>query len=83
MTKFYLNPRTLEKWQHQNGAYCDDMIEGNLLDNMLLDCKNGYAALYEHYVNCWTSNYLVIFGKTQDEIREIQNEFYLHAQEAK
>lgn len=52
----------MEKWMHQNGAsYTGTMVEGCLLDNFVLVCRRGFAAVYEHYLNCWSSNYLVEF----------------------
>lgn len=63
MTSFYLDSKKLEKWMHQNGAaYTGTMVEGRLLDNFVLVCKRGFAALYEHPLNCWSSNYLVEFA---------------------
>lgn len=62
MTRFCIDPKNLEKWMHQNGAnYTGTMVEGCLLDNFVLVCKRGYAAVYEHYLNCWSSDYLVEF----------------------
>lgn len=64
MTRFYLNPAALDKWMHQNAAdYTGDYYEGVLLDNFLLSCKNGVAAVYEHYLNPNASNYLVEFER--------------------
>lgn len=52
----------MEKWMHQNGAsYTGTIVEGCLLDNFVLVCRRGFAAVYEHYLNCWSSNYLVEF----------------------
>lgn len=62
MTRFYISPKNMEKWMHQNGAnYTGTMVEGCLLDNFVLACNRGYAAVYEHYLNCWSSDYLVEF----------------------
>lgn len=62
ITSFYLDPEDLEKWLHQNKAvYTGDFIEGCLLDNFVVMTKRGFAALYEHCKNEWTSNYLVTF----------------------
>ena len=73
MTRFYIAPKKLEKWMHQNGAsYTGTMVEGCLLDNFVLICKRGYAAVYEHYLNCWNSDYLVEFepGAAQEVWRQ-------------
>lgn len=64
MTRFYIEPQNLEKWLHQNNAeYTGDYFVGVLLDNFTVSLKNGYAAIYEHYVNPNQSNYLVEFSR--------------------
>lgn len=65
VSAFFLEPHELEKWMHQNGAECVDYIDGVLLDNMLVETKNGYAAIYERYQNCWSSVYYVEFERKQ------------------
>lgn len=55
-------PSELEKWMHQNKAqHTGACVEGCLLDNFVLACKRGFAAVYERYVNEWTSEYRVEF----------------------
>lgn len=62
MKKFLLNDP--EKWMHQNQAETTgDFVEGCLLDNFIVQCKHGVAALYEHYCNCWSSCYEVHFAR--------------------
>ena len=62
MTTFRIGPADLEKWMHQNEAeYTGAFAPGCLLDNFVLACKRGFAAFYEHYLNCWSSDYLVEF----------------------
>ena len=64
MTIFLLN-MNLVKWMHQNNAeYTGEFFDGCLLDNFIVTCKNGVAALYEHYCNEWSSCYEVHFGRT-------------------
>lgn len=58
---FTINPRYLEKWIHQNAGEIDEIVEGCLLDSLLIACKRGYAALYEKYVNAYESTYEVYF----------------------
>jgi hypothetical protein len=68
-TQFRIGPKSLGKWMHQNKAkYTDCYEEGSLLDNFVVVCKNGYAAVYEHYLNDWSSDYRVEFqrGDAQD-----------------
>ncbi len=62
MTVFKISPANLEKWMHQNQAkYTGAFVEGTLLDNFVLICKRGFAAVYERYVNPNMSEYLVEF----------------------
>lgn len=76
MTTFRLN-MSLEKWIHQNKAeYTGDFFDGCLLDNFIVACKNGVAALYEHCLNEWSSCYEVHFGRTPEEINAVYSEFY-------
>ena len=64
VTKFYIDSNNLEKWIHQNNAeYTGAFYEGCLLDNFVLVTDKGFAAVYEHYVNCWTSDYYVEYQK--------------------
>lgn len=69
ITTIRIGATELEKWMHQNEAeYTGDFAEGGLLDNFMLACKRGFAAVYEHYLNCWSSDYLIEFesGAAQD-----------------
>lgn len=75
--KTFLLKMNEEQWMHQNEAeYTGDFFEGSLLDNFIVTCKNGIAAFYEHYLNCWSSCYEIHFGRTEEEIREVYEEFY-------
>lgn len=76
MTKFYINPSNLGKILHQNGAECIEAFEGSLQDNGLYITKSGaYMAIYEHYLNDWTSNLYVEFSKDPKEKETIYNKF--------
>ena len=76
MTIFRLDPKALNKWMHQNEAeYTGDYFYGTLLDNFTVITKRGFAAIYEHYVNCWTSDYLVKFAADFPEIDKLNAEF--------
>ena len=73
MTEFDIGPRYFEKWFHQNKAeYTGDFVEGSLLDNFVIETKRGFAAIYEKYVNEWTSCYHVVFqkGAAQDVFKQ-------------
>lgn len=61
-TSFRISPANLDMWMHQNEAeHTGAFVEGCLLDNFVLACKRGFAAVYEHYLNCWSSDYLIEF----------------------
>lgn len=61
----------LEKLIKQNKGEILDIIEGNLLDNILISTKRGYIALIETYMNCWSSYYTLNFSKSINEISEV------------
>lgn len=63
MTTFYIyGENELQEWMLRNKAeYTGDFIEGCLLNNFVVSTPRGYAAIYEHYVNEWTSCYYVEF----------------------
>lgn len=59
---FTFDQAGLEKWMHQNRAeYTGAFVDGTLLDNFVLVCKRGFAAVYEHPLNEWCSDYRVEF----------------------
>lgn len=61
----------LEKLLKQNKGEILDIIEGNLIDNILISTKRGYIALIETYMNCWSSYYTLNFSKNINEISEV------------
>lgn len=62
LTTFRIRPDDLDKWMHQNKAkYTGAFVEGCLLDNFVLVCKRGFAAVYECHLNEWSSTYQVEF----------------------
>lgn len=63
MTRFTIAPRHIDMWLHQNAAETLDCVEGCLLDSFIVGTKNGYAAIYEHYLNANSSDYLVEFER--------------------
>ena len=70
VTCFRLNPgREFDRWMHQNGAdYTGDFVEGVLQDSFVVFTRRGFAAVYENYVNSWSSDYYIEFqpGAAQD-----------------
>ena len=75
MTEFYIEPNFLEKYIEQNQAECIEYVEGCLQDNGLYTAKRGFFAVYEHYVNEWTSNLKIIFSQDNNEIEKIIRDF--------
>lgn len=68
-----------DKWMHQNDAqFTGAFFDGVLLDNFVLSCKRGYAAVYEHHVNEWTSNHVCRFAPYKDRkaVDALWSEFY-------
>lgn len=62
VTCFRLDACGLDKWMAQNGAdYTGDFVAGCLLDSFVAATRRGYAAVYENYVNTWTSDYYIEF----------------------
>lgn len=61
MTRFYISQTNMKIWLHQNNAETLEFRDGSLADNFIVSTKRGYAAIYEHYLNPWSSNYLVEF----------------------
>lgn len=76
MTKINLDSTNLEKFLHQNGADIIDCFDGCLLDNLLCVTKNGGTmAIYERYINCWTSGYYIEYTKDKEEAIKICRDF--------
>lgn len=76
MTQLYLNTCNLDKFLHQNKAELIDFFYGCLQDNALYSTKGGTMAIYEHYLNCWSSDLLIIFSRVESEIKGITAQFY-------
>lgn len=72
---FRTNTAGLNKFiQEHNAEYTGDFVDGTLLDNFMLGCDNGYAAVFEIALTCWTSCYEIQYqeGKATD----VWNEWY-------
>ena len=70
---------------HQNEGELIEFCYGSLLDNCLYACKKGYMSITESYLNEWSSDYLVLFSRSdsvynnfytvyEEEIKEYSNE---------
>ena len=83
VTTFQIGIGEMNKWIHQNNAECTgDFVEGVLADSFILACKRGTAAVYEHYLNEWSSNYMVLFVPYTDKNGTIAlyEDFYEYAE---
>ena len=83
VTTFQIGIGEMNKWIHQNNAeYTGDFVEGVLADSFILACKRGTAAVYEHYLNEWSSNYMVLFVPYTDKNGTIAlyEDFYEYAE---
>lgn len=67
MTVFKLGSVEYEKWLHQNCGEVSDIVEGCLIDSVLVDCKRGVAAMFETYQNSNSSVYTVYFARYDSE----------------
>lgn len=80
--EFYLSPTDFNKWAHQNEVeYTGDFVDGVLLDNFVVFTKHGIAAVYEHYINPWQSDYRVEFVRCHKDsysgwTRPVLNKWY-------
>lgn len=66
----FWNWKEYHKWIIQNKAVAVDCAEGCLLDNLLCDCKNGIAFLFETYLSANSSDYTVYFFRKDEEETE-------------
>ena len=82
MKTFKLTYSSFKKWAYQNDAQIIETVEGCLLDNYLLGCKNGMAIAYETYKNCWNSVYTIKFERFHPNI-QIFMEWYNFMDEEK
>lgn len=68
MKQYYLGSCDYEKFEYQNRdnkkepCECEFASQGCMLDNFLIYGKRGLLLLQEHYLNCWSSDYLVTFA---------------------
>ena len=76
------------RWMHQNKAqYTGAYVEGVLVDSFVVETKRGIAAIYEHALNEWTSNYYVEFtdyknGFKNGEVDKIWSNWYAFEEKA-
>lgn len=83
MTTAYIDPKKLDKFLYQNGAELLEWFDGCLQDNALYQTDNGgILAIYEHYLNCWSSDLYIEFGRHEPEKTAIYNRFIERMQEA-
>ena len=78
-------PADEESWEYENEAeQTGDFFDGVLLDNYMLKCRDGYCAVFEEYVNEWTSRHVYKLARYDDQadIDELWDEFYARQEEA-
>lgn len=76
MKTFVLN-MPIDKYLYQNRAEIVDGFDGCLLDNYLAYSDKAIMAIYEEYVNTWTSRQRVYYARIgTDDAMEIENKFY-------
>ena len=69
--KIYKYAGNVDKLIHQNKAECIDVIEGCLLDSLLMATKRGYIALIETFATTQSSTYTLYFSTDSGDIYEI------------
>ena len=76
MKKVYLNGDQLNELIEKTQAEIVDGYDGCLLDNGLYYSETMTFAVYEHYLNCWCSDYEVKIATTEEDIEKVTNEFF-------
>ena len=60
IVSFCINSDLFTEWLNKQGyIYYDGFFEGCLIDNFFFSVNGFNIAVYEHYVNCWSTDYLV------------------------
>lgn len=52
-----------------------DTVPGCLLDNLMLSSQNLLILAAEKYLNCWSSCYHVLIAETNEENKQLWNEW--------
>ena len=74
-----------EAWQREHGAVpTGAFFEGTLLDNYMLECDEGFCAVYEEPLNEWSSCHVYKLARYGDfeAIDALWAEFYERQEEA-
>lgn len=71
-----LNQESLDKRLEDIHAEIIECVEGCLLDNGLYHTDIGTVAVYETYVNEWTSLYKLVLPNSADDSEKIRKDFY-------
>lgn len=71
-----LNQKSLDKRLEDIHAEIIECVEGCLLDNGLYHTDIGIVAVYETYVNEWTSLYKLVLPNSADDSEKIRKDFY-------
>lgn len=82
MKTYYLNGDQLNELIERTDAEIIDGYEGCLLDNALYYSEKMTFAVYEHYINCWSSDYEVIIARTEKDIEKVTNDFWYNMEKA-
>lgn len=77
MKKVYLSLNEMEtilKTAIDTPEYIDS-VEGVLLDSFIVSVNNVTYACYEHYLNCWSSDYETYIATNEKECSDLLNDF--------
>lgn len=72
IVKFQFNPKYFEQFLNLVDGEIIECVEGCLLDNFLIYSKLGTIVVYEHYLNCGSSDFLILIQDSKETEIETQ-----------
>lgn len=79
IVKFQFNPKYFEQFLNLVDGEIIECVEGCLLDNFLIYSKLETIVVYEHYLNCWTSDFLILIQDSKET--EIETQWWEYCDE--
>lgn len=82
MKRMYLSSNemdTILKTAIETPEYIDS-VEGALLDSFIVSVNGVTYACYEHYLNCWSSDYETYVATNEKECSDLLDDFVLYRQ---
>lgn len=75
MVVYNMDQKELDYMINKLNLECIDVVEGSLLDNLMLSSQNLLVLAAEKYLNCWSSCYCVMISETNKEDIQLWNEW--------